>query len=362
MAALLKDVYTQAYVTHIATSVVEHYSSFDSDGFINAVFNDDWQHKELKARTEHIAHQLHSFISLSYKDALVVIKNIAENFTGYEGMFTPAFVELYGIDEFSDSIDALAYITQFASSEFAVRPFIVQYPEKMHSILLDWSVDENEHVRRLASEGSRPRLPWAMALPKFKKDPSYILPILESLKNDPSEYVRRSVANNLNDIAKDHPQVVTTIATTWLNKESSNETKKLVKHACRSLLKQANPEALSLFGFLPPKNIEVIDFIADKNVKLGETLKFSCKLIHSQTKSLGKLRIEFAIDFMKKNNQQARKIFQISESVISKHTKTVEKSFSFKKISTRQYYCGAHAVAILVNGVQLCETEFILEN
>ena len=362
MADLLKDVYNHDYLTHVANAVAQCYPAFQKNDFITAVFKGDWKNKELKARTEHIADQLNTFIELDYLQTLAVIKQVSLHFTSYKGMFIPAFVELFGLDELTDSIDALAHITQFASAEFAVRPFIEQYPEQMHCILLAWTESDNHHIRRLASEGSRPRLPWAMALPLFKKDPSYLLPILESLKNDESEYVRRSVANNLNDIAKDHPDVVIDIAQRWLTESDSIHTKRLVKHACRSLLKQAQPDALSLFGFLPPKDIEVIDFVTDENVQLGQTLHFSCQLQHQKSLPLSKLRIEFAIDFMKKNGKQARKIFQLSEAIITQHNKMISKSFSFKKISTRQYYGGQHTVAILVNGVQLASADFSLIN
>ena len=362
MAALLKDVYNRNYISHLADVVEQSYPALPKRQFIEAVFNEEWADKELKARTLHLAQQLNLFIDLDYLQTLTVIKQIAPHFTGYEGMFIPAFVECYGLQEFSASINALSYITQFASAEFAVRPFIVQYPQQMQTTLLTWCNSDDLHIRRLASEGCRPRLPWAMALPEFKKDPSFILPILDALKNDDSEYVRRSVANNLNDIAKDHPLIVVNLAQQWLTESKTKETKRLVKHACRSLLKQANPSVLSLFGFLPPKYIEVVDFTADKAVSMGDVFTFSCHLIHQKSLPLNKLRIEFAIDFMKKNGQQARKIFQLSEAVINKDNKRINKSFSFKNISTRQYYSGQHSVAILVNGVQLADIDFILED
>lgn len=360
MAASLKEVYNQAYIEQVATTVYAAYPDFNQQAFIDAVFDAQWAHKELKARCLHIALQLHYFINLDYAQSIVIIKKIAPNFSGYEGMFIPAFVELYGLSTFTLSMDALAYITQFSSAEFAVRPFIQRYPEKMQIVLLDWVKSENEHLRRLACEGCRPRLPWAMALPAFKKDPAFILPILNALKDDESEYVRRSVANNLNDIGKDHPRIVLTMATNWLAEKQSKTRLRLVKHACRTLLKQAHPEALALFGFSPPCHIQVENFIADSTVKLGEVFSFACVLKQQKGEPLGKVRIEFAIDFMKKKGCQSRKIFQLSESVIQNDTKTITKSFSFKSISTRQYYCGIHGIAILVNGVQRHQSEFVL--
>ena len=130
------------------------------------------------------------------------------SYGGLEHMFIPDYIEVYGIDHFDLSMKAFETVTQFVSCEFAVRPFFIRYGNQMVNQMKIWSRHKNESVRRLSSEGSRPRLPWAMAIPALKKDPSPILPILENLKNDPSEDVRRSVANNINDIAKDHPDIV----------------------------------------------------------------------------------------------------------------------------------------------------------
>ncbi|WP_413693460.1 hypothetical protein [Psychromonas sp. KJ10-2] len=169
MADLLKDAYNQTYLERLAQQVKLAYPDFANDAFIDAVFDSEWESKELKARNHHIAQQLRIFINLDYSASLTVIESIAPHFTSYQGMFVPAFVELFGLDSLINSTKSLAYITEFTSAEFAIRPFIVRYPEQMHTILLDWTNSPNEHLRRLASEGARPRLPWAMALPDFKK-------------------------------------------------------------------------------------------------------------------------------------------------------------------------------------------------
>src|SRR5690606_550673 len=140
-----------------------------------------------------------------YIEAVGVLKKAAPYFTGLEAMIFPDFVETYGLDHWEASMDALELMTRYSSSEYAVRPFIAKDTERMMAQMLEWAHSDSEHVRRLASEGCRPRLPWAMGLTMLKKDPSPILPILETLKQDESLYVRRSVANNLNDISKDHP-------------------------------------------------------------------------------------------------------------------------------------------------------------
>lgn len=272
-------------------------------------------------------------------------------------MFFPDFVERYGLSEFEDSIEALEAFTKVSSSEFAVRPFIMRYPQRMMAQMEIWADSKNEDVRRLATEGCRPRLPWAMALPGFKSDPLPVLEILEKLKEDESEYVRRSVANNLNDISKDHPELVIRVARSWMGK--SPETDWVAKHACRTLLKQGDPDALGLFGFGSPAHIEIDDLIVDDSVAWGDSLTFSFRL-QTPKKRLGKLRIEYGIDFMKNNGRQSRTIFKISESDFTSRQKQVTRTHAFKPISTRKYYAGAHGIAIILNGQEVASGAFEL--
>ena len=145
------------------------------------------------------------------------------------------------------------------------------------SHMYNWAEDENFHLRRLASEGCRPRLPWAMSLPVFKKDPTPILKIMETLKDDPVEYVRMSVANNLNDISKDHPDVVLDICERWFGR--SKNTDWIVKRACRTMLKAGNKRALLLFGFGDPDQLKVANLSFDRQtLAMGEELRFSFEI------------------------------------------------------------------------------------
>ena len=248
-------------------------------------------------------------------------------------------------------------MTANSSAEFAVRPFIKNHPEQMMQQMAIWAESDDLHQRRLASEGCRPRLPWAMALPAFKSDPAPLLPILERLKADESLYVRRSVANSLNDIAKDSPAIVIGIAQNWLGE--SPEVDWVVKHACLSLVNQAQQEALALFGYGGVAHLELGEFAVDPGVQMGNKLNFSFTLTAAQG-ALGKLRIEYAIDFVKRNGQQSRKVFKVSESVNSGTIKTVSRSFSFKPISTRNYYPGLHRLSAIVNGQVLASRDFQL--
>lgn len=212
MSDLLKDRYSRAFVQRLAAAMVSARPTFDATGYTAAVLGGGWNGLELKQRMRRLSATLHRFLPGTYPEQLGVLERVAPHFGGFEAMLFPDFVEQFGLEDFDESVRALECFTQFSSSEFAVRPYIIRHGARMMKMLRRWAAHENEHVRRLASEGCRPRLPWAMALPVFKQDPSPVLPILEALKADPSEYVRRSVANNLNDIAKDHPAVLPEVA------------------------------------------------------------------------------------------------------------------------------------------------------
>ncbi len=350
MAELLKNTYSKDYIRDLASQIKRGYSSFNSKNFINNVLDSQWPHRELKDRMYHISRCLNTHIQQPYPKSVLILSKIVSKFGSYEAMFFPAYIELFGLDDWQNSIPALELFTQFSSSEFAVRPFIIQNPRKMMAQMKRWSKHKNYHVRRLASEGCRPRLPWAMALPEFKKNPDLILPILETLKNDPELYVRRSVANNLNDIAKDHPKLIHTISKNWLGQ--NEELDWLVKHACRTLLKKGDKKVLQLFGYKNPKHVTVASLSCDKSVSIGDAFNFKLKLKNNSTKpiKLGKLRIEYAIHYVKSNGQLSKKIFKISESVIAEATKAISKKHSFRQMSTRKHYPGQHKISIIVNG------------
>ena len=352
----LKNLYNHTFFDSLNTAMLQAYPAFDTLKFNTLIYDEGWETKELKQRMRHITESLHQCLP-EYELAIPILKAASSHFSNtFTHMFFPEYAELYGMEHYDISIDALEHFTQYSSSEFAIRPFIIKYPEKTMQHMKAWAKHKNEHVRRLASEGCRPRLPWAMQLPAFVQDPAPVLDILEQLKHDESLYVRRSVANNLNDIAKDHPQIVADIAKTWLGK--NEDTDWLVKHACRTLLKQAHPQTLALFGYNPAEHTQVQEFKVTPEVVWGGRVAFSVQL-QSNT-SLGKLRLEFAIDFMKANGKTARKVFKISEFDIQASSKNIEKSFSFKPISTRKYYAGKHQLSLIINGQVSATLPFVL--
>ena len=211
-----------------------------------------------------------------------------------------------------------------------------------------WSLHESHKVRRLASEGSRSRLPWAMAVQGLKKDPSPTLPILENLKNDPSEWVRKSVANNLNDISKDHPEIVITIANRW--RGLTKETDAIIKHGCRSLLKQGNAKILAHYG-LESTHIELNNFeILTPEVTIGDSLEFTIT-VNNTAQRVQKIRLEYTVYYKRLNGSSSKKVFKISERDYQvTESAVINRKQSFKIITTRKFYPGNHQLSIILNG------------
>lgn len=356
MATLLKNIYDKQFFDGFITTTKEIVPDFNASSFLRQIYDKHWDDMALKQRMRQITIALNDHLSPDYKKNINIIITMIGKFQknrfregGFEFMFLPDFIELFGLDDYETSIGAMEHVTPFASCEFAIRPFILKYEERVLIELVKWSKHENEHIRRLASEGCRPRLPWAMALPKFKDNPAPILPILNTLKNDPSEYVRRSTANNLNDISKDNPQVVVEIAQQWIG--YSNETDKLIKHACRTLLKQGNKTILSLFGLSDTKNINIKDVeILTHEVSIGDALEFTF-IIENKANSTSKIRLEYGLFYQKANGSLSKKVFKISEKEYSANSSTViNRKQPFKIITTRKFHTGKHGLSIIING------------
>lgn len=354
---LIKDIYSLTFFENFAQSVTEVYPSFNKKEFIKKIYETDFDQKEWKDRMKYTTVVFHAFIPQNFTEAVSVISKIIENikqnsFTDDRlvFLFFADYIEKYGLDDFDTSVKAFENITQFISCEFAVRPFILKYKDQMIAEMTKWSKHQNHHVRRLASEGSRSRLPWGMAIGYLKTDPTSILPILENLKEDSSEYVRRSVANSLNDIAKDNPKLVVEIAQKWHG--ISKETDGIIKHGSRTLLKQGHPEILSYYG-LNNENISVSAFnIKTPIVKIGERLQFQFQL-HNNNEQTKIIRLEYAVHYRKAKGHLAKKVFKISEkNYLPNQFVTVERNQSFKIITTRVFHTGHHQLSVIINGIE----------
>jgi 3-methyladenine DNA glycosylase AlkC len=360
MPAPLKDLYfPPEFVRELADAMQQVYPAFDCHRFLDAVLDGGWPARELKDRMRHLSHALHATLPADYPQALEILLRAAPSFRGLQAMVFCDYVEVYGLDHWELSLPALATLTPLGSAEFAVRPYLDRDPERAMAYVRAWARDADPAVRRLASEGSRPRLPWAMSLPAFKADPTLVLDVLEQLKDDPSETVRKSVANNLNDISKDHPDLVLEVAMRWLG--HSQERDWIVKHACRTMLKAGDQRALRLFGFGDPTSLHVENLVVDRpSLTIGETLLFGFDL-NVETPEPCQVRLELGVDYCKARGQLSRKIFQLGEATYAPGCHRLARKHSFQDRSTRKHYPGEHRLAILVNGVEKARVSLQLE-
>jgi 3-methyladenine DNA glycosylase AlkC len=359
MPEKLKNVFfTASFVAELGEAVQRVWPDFDVSKLHNLVFDAQWEARELKERMRHITECLHQTLDKEYPEALEILTEVAPSFTGFDSMVFPDYVERYGLEHWDLSLPALAFFTTLCSSEYAIRPFLDQDPKSAMQFLNTWAEDENHHVRRLASEGCRPRLPWGTALPQFKKDPSPILPVLEKLKDDPSEYVRKSVANNLNDISKDNPEVVLDVCERWCGHTANTDW--IVKHACRTLLKAGDGRAMLLFDFADPTHISVENLALDREtVPIGESLYFTFDLnVEAPTSS--KVRLEYVVEYARPKGKTSRKVFQLKEGSFDPGTHPISRERSFADQSTRKHYPGQHSISIIVNGVDKAAISFEL--
>jgi 3-methyladenine DNA glycosylase AlkC len=270
------------------------------------------------------------------------------------------FVAAYGLGHLDLSLQALYELTKRFTAEGAIRAFLQAYPQQTLARLAEWAEDPNCHVRRLVSEGTRPRLPLAPRLREFVKNPRPILALLERLKADPALMVRRSVANNLNDIAKDHPDLVVETLARW-SKDTSPETQWLIGHAARTLLKQGHTGALELLGYPAATGISVVSLqLNQARVCMGEDLLFTVD-IRSTADAPQSLMIDYVVHHLKANGKLAPKVFKLAKKQLSPGERlSLSKRHAFRPLSTRVYYPGRHALELQINGQRWGWQEFEL--
>ncbi|MDH5611114.1 MAG: DNA alkylation repair protein [Gammaproteobacteria bacterium] len=373
MAEPFKNLLNKKVIEGIAGHFKKQWVDFDVNGFVTmATKNLDTL--ELKARTDRIAETMAEYLPADFEQAgnimlaslgsplvndLSAGKIDDEGIAGWAIMPMTHYVGLHGHNHFDLSMMLFKEMTRRASAEFGIRFFLLKSPVKTLSVLKGWTKDKDRHVRRLVSEGIRPRLPWSMNLPLFIKDPSPVIEILELLKDDNEEYVRRSVANNLNDIAKDHPDLVAEIAARWLQ-DASQSRKKLIRHACRTLIKNGHKKTLAVLGYKPAKIKQVSIDMLTPVVMFGDALEFTLSMC-SNAKSDQALMIDYIIHHQKANGSTSPKVFKwrtttLPENKVLRSTKR----HVIKKITTRVYYPGVHRVEVMINGVPMAAADFLL--
>jgi len=357
----------------MATNFQRQWPEFDSAGFVRAA-SDNLDSLELKARSEQITSAMISYLPSDFekagelmlaslkipKDDNVFAESVDEDgIAGWAVMPMTHYVGLRGLKYFNLSMNLLKQMTKCSSSEFGIRFFLLDSPHKTLSVMKRWTSDKNQHVRRLVSEGTRPRLPWAMQLPEFIKNPTPLIDLLGNLKDDDREYVRRSVANNLNDIAKDHPELVADIAASWMQ-GASLERSKLIRHACRTLIKKGHKRTLQILGYGPPKIHSVEIEMMTPKVEFGGAMQFNLSICSDSSEEQA-LMIDYIIHHQKANGSTSPKVFKWKNtSMQAAKTLVASRKHAFKKITTRVYYAGMHRVEVMINGVSMGVAEFEL--
>jgi len=269
------------------------------------------------------------------------------------------FIADHGLPHFEESMAAMVALTKRFSSEFAVRPFVEQRPDETFDRLLALTTDPNPHVRRWCSEGIRPRLPWGRKLVALVKNPTPVWPILDALRDDEERYVQRSVANNLNDIAKDHPQSVVKKCRSWL-RSSTLGRRWIVNHGLRSLVKTGNPDALAVIGFKAPRNLSARLSVFPKQIQIGEGVELSLDL-HSAASVEQQLLVDYAIEFIRKNGTISSKVFKWKRiSAQPEERLSLKKKHSMRATTVRELYPGRHRIELQINGQRFSETSFFV--
>ncbi|WP_438752572.1 DNA alkylation repair protein [Pararhizobium sp. O133] len=359
----LKNLLHPALVRSMAGHIAQHSTSFDSDRFVERASR-DMDRLELMQRALQIRDALGETLPEDFEKAAAILsaslpQDGRAGITGWALLPISQFVAQNGLGHFDLSLELLKQLTPHFTAEFGIRPFIHADQTRALKTIGGWVSHPNHHVRRLASEGTRPRLPWAMRLPALMRDPQPILPILTALLDDPEDYVRRSVANSLNDIAKDHPALVAAFVGRHISGASS-ERRQLLRHASRTLLKKGDAMALANFGFAPSTGIRATLSIDNDVVNFGNSLAFSLTVTNDDDASQ-QLMIDYAIHHRKANGSLAPKVFKW-KSLTLKPGETIDmaRSHAMRAITTRQYYPGGHRIEILINGAVLACGDFTL--
>lgn len=362
----LKSIFDANLVHRIAADFSRADPAFDVAGFVASGL-DGLDRLELTARAWHLAEGLRKYLPQPFARAAdVLVASLGPELSRTDKFgLAPLrhlprvlFVQKYGLGDFEAAMRVQYELTKRFSAESSIRAFLVRYPEPTYARLLEWARDENVHVRRLVSEGTRPRLPWAARLRAFQNDPRPVIALLELLKDDPERYVQRSVANNLNDIGKDHPDLAVEVCRRW-SAGASPGREWIARHALRSLVKRAHRGALETLGAGGSPNIRIRGVrLVPARVRLGGQLRFSFELA-STGKRVQTLLIDYAVHFVKASGATRPKVFKLRKLALSPSARVeLGSTVSFENLTTRRHYPGRHRIDVLINGVARPLAEF----
>ncbi len=343
---------------------------FDAAGFERDVMA-EMLPLELKARMLLIARVLGAYLPADFEDAVGVIERALppeldlsktdDDFGDF--IFGPLgeYVAAHGMEHFDVSMRVMKAITKRFSTEFAIRPFLNAEPERVLAVLGHWAQDENYHVRRLVSEGTRPKLPWGMKIGLAVTD---ALPLLDVLYSDPTRYVTRSVANHLNDIAKTDAGLVVDTLERWQKegRQAPKEMNWMIRHALRTLIKAGDPRAMALLGYVPDPAIEVGEIVlGSEHVLFGDVLPFDVEV---RASGAAKLLVDYIVGFVKADGSRKGKVFKLKQVELAAGERVVvSKRHRFKADATTfRLYPGRTTIAVQINGVVRAEAAFDLRD
>lgn len=367
MADLLKDQFGPSVPRAIAAMVRAVHADFPHEDFLRDALA-GYGPLSLTGRGFHIAAAFRKHLPADFPAAVDVLLASAAQSHGHRvngGMaaflYMPHlfFVARHGLDHFEDSMRAQHALTQRFTAEFSIRAFLEKHPEATLARLRQWTTDPSEHVRRLVSEGTRPRLPWAPRLRAFQKDPRPVIELLELLKDDPALYVRRSVANNLNDIGKDHPELLTAVAKRWL-RGATDERCWVVRHALRSAVKRADAGALGVLGYGDKAAVSVRGArITPRRARIGGSVTVSFELANE---SAGRQRVmaDLVVHFVKKRGTGPKTFKLKALELAPRGSARLSKKIGLAQLTTRRHYPGVHRVEALLNGRRRALGKFTL--
>lgn len=316
---------------------------------------------EIKDRVGVFAAGLRDRLPGDYEEAVAgVVDKLGPELAEGEGYFNHAFhlwpvsrfIEDYGLEHPETSLDATEALTRAFTGEWAVRPFLARYPELTMARVEEWSRSASHNVRRLATEGIRPRLPWAPIHRPFLDDPSPIIPVLDRLFADESIYVRTSVANNLNDIGRTHPELAVATAERWLATDDSPAVAWVAERGLRGLVKKGDPEALAAVGFAATDAVELVSVDFPARVTVGDKAPLRARVVNASDQALDIL-VDYRIHYRKKNGALRPTAFRLGRFTLGPgDERDLVKNHSFAVTGTRTYYPGTQAVSVVVNGAE----------
>ncbi len=378
-AKAFKDNIDTELVNRLAVAFSRVDGDLDVEGFrVRAVRG--LEELELKARVAHVAEALVTLLPAGFEAAAGVVGDlvqgdgegapIGDQLIGWDMWPVVAWVPLVGRDHPATALDLLRRLTSRASAEFAIRPFIDDDPQAVREVLRDWVGDEDEHVRRLVSEGTRPKLPWAPKLRISESDPAYAVELLDGLVDDPSDYVRRSVANHLNDLCRVDPDLALQLAESWARIARESESvgddakaarlQRVVAHGLRTLVKSGEPAAMDIVGFDPDLPVDAALQMHTPVVRFGSAAEWTL-VLRNETTETQRVLVDYAIRHVRADGSRGRKVFKWKVTTLPPDgTVELSRRHPIVAITTRTYYPGTHPVEVQVNGRVVAGASFEL--